>query len=127
MKDENINFETMTQAEFEHHLPDFFAAGGHVSSDPRLQRFLAENPDCAALVRDLETIAEHAKGLFLPVGDPSDNVWANIQKKLQDDPIAAESGVPAGVKMGVRTESGALSLNGEPDQLATGGSLHDIE
>lgn len=122
-----INFDTMTQAEFEHHLPEFFAAGGRVSSDPRLQRFLAENPDCAALVRDLETIADHARSLFEPVGDPSDNVWANIQKKLQDDPIAAETGIPAGVSDGTRNESGPVSLNGEPDQLVTGGSLHDIE
>lgn len=127
MTDQNINFDTMTQAEFEQHLPDFFAAGGHVSSDPRLQRFLAANPDCAALVRDLETIAEHAKSLFDPVGDPSDNVWANIQKKLQYHPIDAETGIPAGVKAGTQTESGPLSLNGEPDQLITGGSLHDIE
>ena len=127
MTDNNINFDTMTQSEFEQHLPDFFAAGGHVSEDPRLQRFLAANPDCAALVRDLETIAEHAKSLFDPVGDPSDNVWANIQKKLQDDPITSETGIPAGVKAGTQTESGALSLNGEPDQLVTGGSLHDLE
>lgn len=127
MTDPGFNFDTMTQAEFEQHLPDFFAAGGHVSSDPRLQRFLSANPDCAALVRDLETIAEHAKSLFEPVGDPSDNVWANIQKKLQTDPADDGIGIPAGVKDGTRTESGPLSLHGEPSQLVTGGSLEDIE
>ena len=31
-----INFDSMTQAEFELHLPEFFAVGGRVSSDPRL-------------------------------------------------------------------------------------------
>ena len=67
------------------HLPDFFANGdGHVSTDPRLQTFLKNNPDCAALVRDLETIAEHAKSLFAPA-EPSDAVWSNIQSKLKQD------------------------------------------
>ena len=56
------DFDTMTPADFEKYLPDFFATGnGYVSTDPRLQTFLKNNPDCAALVRDLETIAEHAK------------------------------------------------------------------
>ena len=124
----DINYETMTKAEFEQHLPEFFASGsGKVSTDPRLQLFLANNPDCAALVKDLEAIADYASSLFDPVDDPSDEVWAGIQAKLKDDPIAAESGIPQGVKDGTQTESGALSRNGEPDQLVTGGSLHDLE
>jgi hypothetical protein len=78
------DFDTMTPADFEQYLPDFFANGdGHVSTDPRLQTFLANNPDCAALVRDLEAIAEHAKSLFEPTEEPSDAVWNNIQNKLQ--------------------------------------------
>ena len=56
----DINFEVLTPAEFEQHLPELFLAGGKVSEDPRLAKFLAANPDCAALVRDLETIAETA-------------------------------------------------------------------
>jgi hypothetical protein len=84
-----INFDTMKPEEFESVLPDLFASGsGKVSQDPRLSSFLAANPDCAALVRDLETIAETARSLFEPVDDPSDAVWSNIQSKL-----AAESGV----------------------------------
>jgi hypothetical protein len=80
----NINFDTLRPEEFELYLPDLFATGnGKVSQDPRLTKFLAENPDCAALVSDLETIAEHARSLFEPVGDPSDKVWENIQSKLQ--------------------------------------------
>jgi hypothetical protein len=80
----NINFDTLRPEEFELYLPDLFATGnGKVSQDPRLKKFLAENPDCAALVSDLETIAEHARSLFEPVGDPSDKVWENIQSKLQ--------------------------------------------
>lgn len=128
MSDLKINFETMTKTDFERYLPEFFASGnGKVSTDPRLQLFLSSNPDCAALVKDLETIAEYASSLFEPVEDPSDTVWANIQAKLKDDAIASESGAPSGVVSGLKTESGALSRNGEPDQLITGGSLHDLE
>ncbi|GGA76798.1 hypothetical protein GCM10011507_30140 [Edaphobacter acidisoli] len=93
------NFDTMTTAEFEQYLPDLFAdSNGKLSTDPRLQAFLSCHPDCAALVRDLETIAEHAKSLFEPDYEPSDDVWTNIQSKLQQEnpgdndlPLAAKS------------------------------------
>jgi tryptophan 2,3-dioxygenase len=76
--------DNMTPADFEAYLPELFAAGsGKISDDPRFARFLAANPDCAALVRDLETIAEHARSLFDPVEEPSDKVWSNIASKLQ--------------------------------------------
>ncbi len=81
----DINFEVLTPAEFEQHLPELFLAGGKVSEDPRLAKFLAANPDCAALVRDLETIAETAKSLFEPVHEPSDAVWSNIANKLKEE------------------------------------------
>jgi len=81
----NIDFDTLKPEEFENYLPDLFASGnGKVSQDPRLQKFLARHPDCAALVRDLETIAETARSLFEPVEEPSDRVWANIQTKLRE-------------------------------------------
>ena len=81
-----INFDTLKPEEFENYLPELFATGdGNVSKDPRLQKFLAANPDCAALVRDLETIAETARSLFEPVEDPSDEVWKNIQSKLKEE------------------------------------------
>lgn len=81
------DFDTMTPADFEKYLPDFFAFGdGHVSDDPRLSRFLANNPDCAALVRDLEIIAETARSLFDPVEEPSDLVWTGIREKLNAEP-----------------------------------------
>jgi hypothetical protein len=87
MTDFNLpNFDTMTPAEFEQYLPDLFAnSNGRLSTDPRLQFFLQNNPDCAALVRDLETIAEHAKSLFEPTYEPSDAVWNNIQSKLKQE------------------------------------------
>ncbi|MGD0799569.1 MAG: hypothetical protein ABR910_17785 [Acidobacteriaceae bacterium] len=84
----NVDFDTLKPEEFEHYLPDLFATGkGKVSQDPRLQKFLARHPDCAALVRDLETIAETARSLFEPVGDPSDKVWTNIQSKLREEAV----------------------------------------
>lgn len=90
MNDQNVpqfpNFDTMTQADFEEYLPDFFAASsnGKVSSDPKLQKFLSQHPNCAALVSDLETIAETARGLFdVEASEPSDHVWEDLQKKLR--------------------------------------------
>ena len=79
------DFDSMTAAEFEHRLPELFASseGGKVSEDPRFAKFLQANPDCAALVRDLETIAETAKSLFEPEQEPSDTVWSNIANKLK--------------------------------------------
>ena len=85
-----INFDTLKPEEFEHILPDLFASdSGKVSQNPRLQKFLAANPDCAALVSDLEIIAETARSLFEPVAEPSDRVWQNIQAKLQEDSALA--------------------------------------
>jgi hypothetical protein len=84
----DIDFDSMKPEEFENYLPDLFANGdGKVSQDPRLQKFLSENPDCAALVSDLEIIAEHARSLFEPVGEPSDKVWRNIQSKLRQESV----------------------------------------
>jgi hypothetical protein len=77
------DFDTMTPADFEKYLPEIFANGdGRVSTDPRLQTFLKNNPDCAALVRDLEAIADQARSLFEPT-DPGDAVWTGIQNKLK--------------------------------------------
>lgn len=82
----DIDFDNLKPDEFENVLPDLFATGnGKVSQDPRLKKFLANNPDCAALVRDLETIAETARSLFQPVDDPSDRVWQNIESKLREE------------------------------------------
>jgi hypothetical protein len=85
------NLDIMTPREFEDFLPELFeAGGGKISEDRRFANFFKANPDCAALVRDLETIAEHAKSLFEPSqdpsDDPSDSVWSNIASKLKDEP-----------------------------------------
>ena len=81
----NVNFDQLTPAEFEQCLPDLFLAGGKLSEDPRLKNFLGANPDCAALVRDLETFAETANSLFEPIHEPSDAVWSNIASKLKEE------------------------------------------
>jgi hypothetical protein len=81
------DFDTMTPADFEHYLPAFFEASsnGRVSSDPRLQQFLAEHPDCAALVRDLEAIAEQARSLLSVVEEPGDQLWSKIVDRLDSE------------------------------------------
>ena len=78
------DFDTMTPAQFEQYLPELFAAGSPgISSDPRLQRFLDRNPDCGALVRDLEAIAQAAKDLFpVELAEPSDSIWSKIQQEM---------------------------------------------
>ena len=77
------DFDKMTPADFEKYLPEFFANGdGHVSTDPRLQTFLKNNPDCAALVRDLEAIADQARSLFEPA-EPSDELWGKIVNEME--------------------------------------------
>jgi hypothetical protein len=81
---QTANLDNLTPAEFEAYLPELFAAGGgKITENPRFKNFLDANPDCAALVKDLETIAEHAKSLFEPI-DPSDKVWSNIASKLKE-------------------------------------------
>ena len=82
------DFDTMTQADFEQYLPDFFAASsnGKVSSDPRLQSFLLQHPDCAALVSDLETIAEQASRMFDTVEEPSTSLWDKIVHRMDAEP-----------------------------------------
>jgi hypothetical protein len=82
------DFDTMTPADFEHILPNIFenSSNGKVSSDPRLQKFLADNPDCAALVRDLEAIAEQARSLFNTVEEPDDQLWNKIANRMGTEP-----------------------------------------
>jgi len=80
-----IDFDNLKPEDFERYLPDLFATGdGKVSQDPRLQKLFTKYPDYLALVRDLETIAETARGLLEPTQDPSDKVWNNIQSKLRE-------------------------------------------
>jgi hypothetical protein len=69
---------SMTCAEFQERLPELFEEQVDLSQDEHLQH--CEN--CAALVRDLEYIAQQAK-LLLPIHDPSPAVWDTIQNTLR--------------------------------------------
>lgn len=86
MTSSGINFDNLKPEEFEQYLPELFASTeGKVSEDPRLKTLFEKYPDCLALVRDLETIAETARALLEPVEDPSDQVWTKIQSKLLEE------------------------------------------
>lgn len=71
----------MDCAEFQRRLPELFEAHADLSNDEHLKQ--CEN--CAALVRDLEYIAQQAK-LLLPIHDPSPAVWDTIQSALNNEP-----------------------------------------
>ena len=58
-------------------MPELFGSGAELSE----QEHLKTCEQCAALVRDLEYIAQQAK-LLLPIHDPSPAVWDNIQSSL---------------------------------------------
>lgn len=70
-----------TCSEFQSQLPELFESGEEFHGLDHLQS--CEN--CAALVRDLEYIAQQAK-LLLPLRDPSPAVWKNIQKEITGEP-----------------------------------------
>lgn len=74
------NGTAMDCAEFQDRLPELFESGTDLSKEDHLKS--CEN--CAALVRDLEYIAQQAK-LLLPLHDPSPNVWTNIQSAIQSN------------------------------------------
>lgn len=74
------NGTTMTCSEFQDQLPELFESGKDLSSEQHLQKC----ETCAALVRDLEYIAQQAK-LLLPLHDPSPAVWDHIQSAIQHD------------------------------------------
>ena len=85
--------DTLSCADFQDHLPDLFSLSSNpVSEDPALSNHLKTCANCAALVRDLQYIAEQARQLFEPSHDvdPSDNVWSNIQSKMGTEPALTE-------------------------------------
>jgi hypothetical protein len=98
-----FDFDKMTPSEFSDLLPELMTStDGNLSEDPRLANFLAANPDAAGLVRDLEAIAEAAKGMFDAdeTADPDEGLWSRIASKLGDDSgsggAAAEGTAPPG-------------------------------
>lgn len=59
----------------------------HDAEDPLAQ--LRNDPNYAALIRDLEYIAKEARALFEPASEtPSDDLWTKIQSQLPAKPDA---------------------------------------
>jgi hypothetical protein len=77
----------MTCAEFQERLPELFETHTDLSAEEHLKT--CEN--CAALVRDLEYIAQQAK-LLLPIHDPSPTVWDNIRTAIRSEPADKGTG-----------------------------------
>jgi hypothetical protein len=75
----------MDCAQFQDRLPELFESGSDLTADPHLQTCA----NCAALVRDLEYIAQQAK-LLLPLHEPSPVVWDNIQSAIHRDGLSLE-------------------------------------
>ena len=70
----------MTCADFQERLPELFETKADLRTDEHLKT--CEN--CAALVRDLEYIAQQAK-LLLPIHDPSPAVWDRISTAMRNE------------------------------------------
>lgn len=79
----------MDCAEFQRKLPELFEAQADLSNEEHLK----ECENCAALVRDLEYIAQQAK-LLLPIHDPSPAVWDTIQSALKDEQATTSEPLP---------------------------------
>jgi len=77
----------MTCAEFQERLPELFETKSDLSADEHLKT--CEN--CAALVRDLEYIAQQAK-LLLPIHDPSPTVWEKISAAMRNEQGGSHGG-----------------------------------
>ena len=78
--------EKMTCEEFQSHLPDLIATGEDISQHPHI----LECELCRSLLADLQAIADAARDLF-PVVDPPDELWEQIQSKIQSEgPVVDE-------------------------------------
>jgi len=68
-------------AEFQKHLPELLEdENPNLSADPHI----IGCANCAALVRDLEAIAQAAREL-LPTYEPSPDLWNQIQSAMKSD------------------------------------------
>lgn len=68
-------------AEFQKHLPELIEGENpNLSAHPHIRGCA----NCAALVHDLETIAQAAREL-LPTYEPSPDLWSQIQSAMRSD------------------------------------------
>ncbi|WP_446741764.1 hypothetical protein [Silvibacterium acidisoli] len=91
MTDNQTQKDTMTCSEFQERLPELFETHQDLSAEDHLKTC----EQCAALVRDLEYIAQQAK-LLLPIHDPSPAVWNNIQTAIDREPADSSPQVSSG-------------------------------
>jgi hypothetical protein len=80
------NPSTMTCREFQEQLPELIATEEELQDHPHFQS--CEN--CRALLADLEAIAEAARRL-LPVVDPPDELWNNIERAIEEEEAAGKA------------------------------------
>ena len=82
----------MTCSEFQSVLPFIIETGGNAKEEDHLKTCKV----CSDLVADLRYIAEQAK-LLVPMKEPDERVWKEIEKSLEREGLAK----PAGSRKGV--------------------------
>ena len=82
----------MTCAEFQSVLPFIMETGGSATEEEHLKTCKV----CSDLVADLRYIAEAAK-LLVPMKEPNERVWNEIQKSLEREGLVK----PAGTRKGL--------------------------
>ena len=95
----------MTCGEFQNVLPFIIETGGNATEEEHLKSCKV----CSDLVADLRYIAEAAK-LLVPMKEPDERVWNEIQKSLEREGLAK----PAG------TRKGLLGFHAVPWMIALG-------
>lgn len=74
----------MSCATFQALLPELIGSGADAAAHPHLQSCEL----CRALLADLEIIAEAARQL-LPIVEPPDELWEQIESAIRKDEISA--------------------------------------
>ncbi len=74
----------MSCAAFQALLPELIGSGADAAAHPHLQSCEL----CRALLADLEIIAEAARQL-LPIVEPPDELWEQIESAIRKDEISA--------------------------------------
>jgi hypothetical protein len=87
MTETRANRIDMDCFKFQERLPELI--GSH--SDLTKEEHLTTCENCAALVRDLQYIADQAK-LLLPMHDPSPEVWEKIERAMEREPAVVVDG-----------------------------------
>jgi predicted anti-sigma-YlaC factor YlaD len=76
----------LTCEEFQAQLPELIGSSEKLAMNPHIQNC----PRCRSLLSDLKTIAEAAREL-LPIVEPPDEVWKNIESAIRSEQASRES------------------------------------